>query len=76
MTQTEWKNIFGDNLAVLIQEKGLTQTQLAKDTGLSASRISDYINKKAVPTIFAAINIAYTLDMDINELIDFDERIY
>jgi transcriptional regulator with XRE-family HTH domain len=76
MTQKEWLNIFSDNLIDLMQEKGINQSQLAEDSGLSASRISEYVNKKATPTLFAAINIAYALDMDVSELVDFDERVY
>lgn len=75
MTQVEWRNIFGNNLADILQEKGISQAQFAKDAGMSVSRINDYINKNATPTIFAIINMAYALDMDVNELVDFDERI-
>ena len=75
MTQIEWKNIFGDNLAAILEEKGISQARLARDTGMSVSRINDYINKNATPSIFAIINIAYALDIDVGELVDFDERI-
>ena len=76
MTQHEWRHIFASNLIDILQEKGMTQSQLAKDTGMSVSRISEYINEKSTPTIFAIINIAYALDVDINELVDFDDRVY
>ena len=76
MTQNEWRRIFSNNLMDILDEKGMSRSQLARDTGLSISRISDYINERATPTIFAIINIAYALDMDISELVDFDERIY
>lgn len=75
MTQIEWKNIFGDNLAAILEEKGISQARLARDAGMSVSRINDYINKNATPSIFAIINIAYALDIDVGELVDFDERI-
>lgn len=75
MTQTEWRDIFGSNLASILEEKGVSQSQLAKDAGLSISRISDYVNGRATPTIFAIINMAYALDMDIGEFVDYDERI-
>lgn len=75
MTQSQWRNIFGDNLADILRDKGMSQAQLARDSGLSVSRISDYINKFSTPTIFALINIAYALDMELSELADFDERI-
>lgn len=76
MTQNEWKKLFGDNLAEILKERGMTQSDLARDTGMSVSRISDYVSKRAAPTIFAAINIAYALDMDVSELVDFDDRVY
>lgn len=75
MTQIEWKHIFGDNLAAILEEKGISQARLARDAGMSVSRINDYINKNATPSIFAIINIAYALDIDVGELVDFDERI-
>ena len=75
MTQTEWRRIFANNLLVILREKGMSQAQLARDSGLSVSRISDYINMNATPTIFAIINMAYALDIDVNELVDFDDRI-
>ena len=75
MTREEWKQIFSENLESILQEKGMTQRQLARDSGVSAAMISDYINKRQIPGIPAAINMAYALDMDVGELIDFDERV-
>ncbi len=75
MTQREWQNIFADNLESILIEKGMNQSQLARDADLSVSRISDYVNKRAVPSVFAIINMAYALDMSIDELVDFDERV-
>ena len=75
MTQTEWKDVFGDNLASILRERGMSQLRLARDSGVSTAMISDYINKRSVPGLFAAINIAYALDMGIDELVDFDESI-
>ena len=71
MTQSEWKRTFGDNLADILDFQGLTQSQFARDSGLSVSRINDYINGNATPTIFAIINMAYALDMDADEFLDF-----
>lgn len=75
MTQTEWKEIFGDNLVTILREKNMSQAQLAKTAGLSTSRVSDYINGNSTPTIFAIINMAYALEMDIGEFVDFEEYI-
>lgn len=75
MTQAEWRNIFGNNLADILREKNMTQSELAKRARLSVSRINDYIQENATPSIFAVINIAYALDMDIAELVDFEDSI-
>lgn len=75
MTETEWLDIFGDNLRDLMEECGYNQKQLAEATGLSRSSICDYIHKKKVPTIRAIVNICYELDCDMVDLVDFGDRI-
>lgn len=75
MTETEWLDIFADNLASMMEEVGYTQTDLAKETRLAQSTISDYLNKHKLPGVKAIINIAYALDCEVTELIDFDEII-
>lgn len=75
MTQREWQEIFASNLTSILRERGMSQNQLAREAGVSVSRISDYVNKSAVPTIFTVINIAYALDLDVSDLIDFGETI-
>lgn len=75
MRQTEWKRIFGDNLVGILEEKGMSQRQLARDSGVSVSMINDYINGQRIPSVIATINMAYALDMEVSELVDFDERV-
>ena len=75
MTRDEWKNVFGDNLDAILQDKRMSQNELAKLSGLSPGMISDYVNKFTAPSLFAVINIAYVLDVDIDELVDVSDRI-
>ena len=75
MSQDEWREIFGGNLSDILEETGMSQNELAKMTGLSKSRISDYINGYSTPSVFAIINMAYALELDISEFIDFEETI-
>lgn len=75
MTQEDWKITFAENLVDILKEKGMSQRQLAVDSGVSQAMISDYVNGIRMPGIAAVINIAYALDMDVGELVDFDERI-
>lgn len=75
MTQAEWKRIFANNLIDILNEKGMSQRQLAMDSGVSSAMISEYINGIRMPGLAAAINIAYALDMDVGDLVDFDDSI-
>lgn len=75
MTLSEWKDIFGDNLASILEDKKMSQSQLARRSGVSTAMISDYINKRSIPGLMAAINMAYALDVRFEEFVDFDEPI-
>ena len=75
MTQSEWKEIFGQNLVDILKDRNMSQNDLAKMTGLSTSRISDYIHGYSAPSVFAIVNMAYALEVDVAEFIDFEEPI-
>lgn len=76
MSEQEWINIFGDNLVELIAEHGYSQREFADAAGLTESAISQYINKHRMPTVKAIINMAYVLGLDLDEFIDFGDRLY
>jgi transcriptional regulator with XRE-family HTH domain len=75
MTEVEWINIFGDNLADMLHDANMTQQELADATGLSKATINAYIHKRKAPGLKAIINIAYVLNCSVDELIDFEEMI-
>ena len=75
MTELEWMDIFGDNLRDILKEYGMTQRQLAEETGLTEATISNYINKRKIPSMRAIVNIANDLDISTDELINLDDRI-
>lgn len=75
MTELEWMKIFGENLAEIMGEQGYTQRDLARSTNLSESAISNYVRGRQVPTLRAIINMAYELNQDFNDFIDFGDRI-
>lgn len=75
MSEIEWLNIFGDNLAEILHEYRMTQRELADAAGLAESSVSQYIHKQKIPSLKAIINIADALDMTVDELIDFGDRI-
>ena len=75
MTELEWMDSVGDNLRDILKEYGMTQRQLAEETGLTEATISNYINKRKIPSMRAIVNIANALDISTDELINLDDRI-
>jgi transcriptional regulator with XRE-family HTH domain len=58
-----------------MKELGVSQNRLARNCGLSTSRINSYVSGEAIPSVHALINMAYALDLNVGNLVDFDERI-
>lgn len=59
MSEIEWMDIFSGNLRSLLEEEGITQQELADETGLSKSTISRYINGQMMPSVSALVSIAH-----------------
>ncbi len=55
------KPTIGDLISLSIEEKGMTQKQLATELGISPSRVSDYISGRAEPTLKIARAICLIL---------------
>lgn len=75
MTEIEWLDIFGDNLRDILLDVGMTQSELADELGINKSLVSRYVNKQYIPNLKTIINMAYVLNCDVSELIDFGEPI-
>ena len=75
MSEQEWIDIFGDNLYEMLYEKGMSQNDLAEETGLDKATISRYISKKQMPSVKAVIAISYALNCKVDDLIDFGDLI-
>lgn len=45
------KPTIGELISLSIEERGMTQKQLAKELGVSPSRVSDYISGRSEPTL-------------------------
>ena len=75
MTLKEWSDNFSDNLVELLNDRKMTQFELARHSGISVGSISSYVNKQSLPGIKAIINLACALDVDVSELIDFGDTI-
>lgn len=76
MSEVEWMDIFGDNLRDTLKEQNMSRRELAQVLDLSEATISNYINKKQMPTMEVIVNMAYELSMSIDELIDFGDTVH
>lgn len=80
MTDVDWLEIFSGNLQGIMDEVGITQSELARDSGLSKSMISQYLNGKRIPTVKSIVNIIHAIpELDprdlFSDLVYFDDRI-
>ena len=71
MSEQEWLDIFGDNLASILEEERMSQRELARLTGLNESTISRYINKLQMPTVRAIINISFALEWQFEDMLNY-----
>ncbi|MCM1137023.1 MAG: helix-turn-helix transcriptional regulator [Muribaculum sp.] len=55
------KPTIGDLISLSIEERGMTQKQLASEIGVSPSRVNDYISGRAEPTLRIARAICTVL---------------
>lgn len=75
MSELEWMEIFSRNLVDMMKEARITQHDLSDMIGVSEGTISKYIHKQRMPSVKVIINIAYALDCDFDDLLDFGDMI-
>lgn len=75
MSELQWLDIFGDNLARMMIESRMTQRELAELSGLSESTISRFVNKQMMPNVKSILNLSYALHCTMDELADFGQTI-
>lgn len=59
---------FGDNLERLLAEKGMSQSELSRRSGIGTSAINTYLRDGVVPSFTKAIAIADALECTLDEL--------
>lgn len=75
MSEVEWIKTFAGNLQSLMDERGYNQTTLAEDSYIPRESINRYLRGVRMPSVKAVVNIAYALDCDVADLMDFGDRI-
>lgn len=75
MTRYEWLGRFSLKLRQLMDEKRMTQRELADKLYASEATVSKYINGELMPSVRMIINISYELNVSIDSFTYFCGRI-
>lgn len=67
-------NNIGYNITRIMDEKGMTQTELAELTGMSRSSIADYASDKCSPLAENLGKIAVALEVPVDDLVFGSDR--
>lgn len=63
---------FGDNLRTLLEERNLTQKELAKQLNLAPSTVGSYVQNTREPDFDTLKTIAKYFDVSLDYLLDFN----
>lgn len=69
MTEQNYLEAFAYNLDYIIQNEGISQSELAKRSNIGKSTISNYLNAKQMPTMKTISNICYALGCEFEDII-------
>ena len=69
MQKDEYAKAFGEHLKSLLEEKGMSQKELAEKAELTEAAVSRYINGNRSPRIAQAYRMALVIGIDMNTLI-------
>ena len=75
MTIDDWSRNFSEKLNELMTDRRITQYDLSMESGIAVGSINSYIHDRSLPGVKAIVNLAFALDVDVSELIDFGDTI-
>ncbi len=68
-TEAERKRL-GDNIRRIMKSRGMTQRQLAKATGATEAKMSNYVNGKRDMGIRSLMRICEALECGVDDLLE------
>lgn len=75
ITEQEWLDHFANVVRAAMERRGLTNKTLSEKSRLSEAAISRYVNARQMPNLRAVINLAYALQLSVDDLMDAGGRI-
>ena len=75
ISQFRFLKNFSENLKMELEDSGETLEELSEDSGVSMSTLSKYVNGLQMPSLKAFINIMWALNLEPEDLADFNRRV-
>lgn len=75
ISQYRFLKEFGENLKAELEDSRETLEELSEDSGVSIASLSNYVNGNQIPSLKAFINIMFALDLEPEDLVDFNRRV-
>ena len=69
ISEVEFICIFADNLSDIMDEVGISQSQLAKKAHITEAALSRYLNKQRMPNMRTFMNLCYALQCEYSDLL-------
>lgn len=66
MSEIRWIETFAGNLRSLLDETGMSQRELARESGVSEVTISKYLHGSCMPSVAALVNIYHVFYQRVN----------
>jgi len=63
------KQIITENIKVMVKTSNKTQTQIARELGVTPTTITDYITGKSCPTLVGFIKLCQILDCTYEDIL-------
>lgn len=76
MSEVEWLRNFGNALKEAMEYTNTSQEELADILGMSQSSVSRFINGLQMPDVRVVLKIAYELDWNIDDLVNFGDYVF
>ena len=76
MSEVEWLRNFGDELTKLMDYMNTEQEEMADILGMSQASISRFVNGLQMPDVRVVLKIAYELDWNIDDLVNFGDYVF
>ena len=69
--EDKFKALFSNMLKMKLQSKFITQSEFAQKIGVTQGTLSNYLNKKSIPSADVLFRIAEVLEMPVDAFADF-----